>query len=160
MLMEVAFEIMREAGIRMPRAVGQAVSIVGAIVLGSAAVEAGVVTAMMVIIVSLTGIASFATPGIALANAVRMIRFPMMLLASTYGLYSIMMGMIFLVAHMTSLKSFGVPYMYPFSPYDSWRQKDTIWRSPFKNSRTRPDLNLKKIQGENPEGSERERHET
>lgn len=144
----------------MPRAVGQAVSIVGAIVLGSAAVEAGVVTAMMVIIVSLTGIASFATPGIALANAVRMIRFPMMLLASTYGLYSIMMGMIFLVAHMTSLKSFGVPYMYPFSPYDSWRQKDTIWRSPFKNSRTRPDLNLKKIQGENPEGSERERHET
>ncbi|MBW5445133.1 spore germination protein [Cohnella sp. CFH 77786] len=158
MLMEAAFEIMREAGVRMPRAVGQAVSIVGAIVLGSAAVEAGVVTAMMVIIVSLTGIASFATPGIALSNAVRMIRFPMMLLASTFGFYGLMMGMIFLVAHMTSLKSFGVPYLYPFSPYDPWRQKDTIWRSPLKTARTRPDLTMK--QGTARGDSERERHET
>ncbi|WP_373229617.1 spore germination protein [Cohnella sp.] len=160
MMMEISFEIMREAGIRMPRAVGQAVSIVGAIVLGSAAVEAGIVTAMMVIIVSLTGIASFAIPGIPMNNAVRMIRFPMMVLASTFGFYGIMMGIIFLVAHMTSLRSFGVPYLYPFSPFDPWRQKDTIWRSPFKSSRTRPDLKDKK--GESPgipEG-ESERHES
>lgn len=159
MIMEISFEIMREAGIRMPRAVGQAVSIVGAIVLGSAAVEAGVVTAVMVIIVALTGIASFSIPGIPMNNAVRMIRFPMMILASTFGFYGIMMGIIFLVAHMTSLKSFGVPYLYPFSPFDPWRQKDTVWRSPFKSSRTRSDLKDK--QGESPgtpEG-EGERHE-
>lgn len=160
MIMEISFEIMREAGIRMPRAVGQAVSIVGAIVLGSAAVEAGVVTAMMVIIVALTGIASFTIPGIPMNNTVRMIRFPMMVLASTFGFFGIMMGIIFLVAHMTSLKSFGVPYLYPFSPFDPWRQKDTIWRSPFKSSRTRPDLKDK--QGESPGGpeGEGERHET
>ncbi len=143
LLMEVSFEIMREAGVRMPRAVGQAVSIVGAIVLGSAAVEAGVVTAMMVIVVSLTGIASFATPGVQLNNAVRVIRFPMMILASTFGFYGVMMGMIFLVAHMTSLKSFGVPYLYPFSPFDPRRQEDTIWRSSIRTSRTRPDLSAK-----------------
>ncbi|MFC5467266.1 spore germination protein [Cohnella suwonensis] len=158
MLMEISFEIMREAGIRMPRAVGQAVSIVGAIVLGTAAVEAGVVTAMMVIIVSLTGIASFAIPGLPLNNAVRVIRFPMMILASTFGFYGIMMGMIFLVAHMTSLKSFGVPYLYPFSPFDPWRQKDTFWRSPIKTSRTRPDL--KEKAGESPDVPEGERHES
>lgn len=159
MIMEVSFEIMREAGIRMPRAIGQAVSIVGAIVLGSAAVEAGVVTAMMVIIVALTGIASFSIPGVPMNNAVRMIRFPMMILASTFGFFGIMMGIFFLVAHMTSLKSFGVPYLYPFSPFDPWRQKDTVWRSPFKSSRTRPDLKDKQVESPGTPEGEGERHE-
>ncbi|PZT56889.1 spore germination protein [Paenibacillus silvae] len=138
LLMEIAFEIMREAGTRMPRAVGQAVSIVGAVVLGQAAVQAGIVTAMMVIIVSLTGIASFTLPGYTLTNAARLIRFPFMLAASTLGFYGIIIAMIMLVAHLTSLKSFGVPYMSPFSPFDLKDQQDTIWRSPLQSRTTRP----------------------
>lgn len=138
LLMEIAFEIMREAGTRMPRAVGQAVSIVGAVVLGQAAVEAGIVTAMMVIIVSLTGISSFALPGYTVTNAARLIRFPLMLAASTLGFYGIIIAMIILVAHLTSLKSFGTPYMSPFSPFDLKAQKDTLWRAPLKSEITRP----------------------
>ncbi|WP_434749141.1 spore germination protein [Paenibacillus amylolyticus] len=139
-LMELAFEIMREAGTRMPRAVGQAVSIVGAVVLGQAAVQAGIVTAMMVIIVSLTGIASFTLPGYTLTNAARLIRFPLMLAASTLGFYGIIIAMIMLIAHMVSLKSFGVPYLSPFAPFDFKEQKDTIWRSPIKSAATRPHI--------------------
>ncbi|MBB6021711.1 spore germination protein KA [Paenibacillus sp. JGP012] len=137
LLMELAFEIMREAGTRMPRAVGQAVSIVGAVVLGQAAVQAGIVTAMMVIIVSLTGIASFTLPGYTLTNAARLIRFPLILAASILGFYGIIIAMIMLIAHLASLKSFGVPYLSPFSPFDLEGQKDTIWRSPMKSAATR-----------------------
>lgn len=140
LLMEAAFEIMREAGTRMPRAVGQAVSIVGAVVLGQAAVQAGVVTAMMVIIVSLTGIAGFTMPGFTLSTTARLIRFPMMLAASTLGFYGIIMAIILLVAHMASLRSFGIPYLSPFAPFGLKHQKDTIWRSPFKTAITRPRL--------------------
>lgn len=139
-LMEAAFELMREAGTRMPRAVGQAVSTVGAIVLGQAAVEAGIVTAMMVIVVSFTGIASFTLPGFTLTTSARLIRFPMMLAASTFGFYGIFMCTILIVAHLTSLRSFGIPYLSPFAPFGFKRQKDTLWRSPFKTPDTRPGL--------------------
>ncbi|MDP9697642.1 spore germination protein KA [Paenibacillus intestini] len=140
LLMELAFEIMREAGTRMPRAVGQAVSIVGAVVLGQAAVQAGIVTAMMVIIVSLTGIASFTMPAFALTTTARIIRFPMMFVASTLGFYGIILAMIVLIAHMTSLRSLGIPYLSPFAPFGAGKQKDTIWRALFKSPKTRPDL--------------------
>lgn len=138
LLMEVAFEIIREAGTRMPRAIGQAVSIVGAIVLGQAAVEAGIVTAMMVIIVAFTGIASFTMPGFTLSTSSRIIRFPMMIAAATFGFYGVFIGVILLVAHMASLRSFGIPYLAPFSPFGMRGQKDTIWRYSFKNRKTRP----------------------
>jgi spore germination protein KA len=138
LIMEVSFEIIREAGTRMPRAIGQAVSIVGAIVLGQAAVEAGIVTAMMVIIVALTGIASFTLPGFSLSTSSRIIRFPMMVAASTFGFYGVFIGVILLVAHMVSLRSFGIPYMAPFSPFGLRGQKDTFLRMPHKNRNTRP----------------------
>lgn len=139
-LMEAAFEIMREAGTRMPRAIGQAVSTVGAIVLGQAAVEAGIVTAMMVIVVSFTGIASFTMPGFTLSTSARLIRFPMMIAATTLGFYGIFICSILLVAHLTSLRSFGIPYLSPFAPFGLKHQKDAIWRSPFKTPATRPGL--------------------
>jgi spore germination protein KA len=139
-LMEIAFELMREAGTRMPRAIGQAVSTVGAIVLGQAAVEAGIVTAMMVIIVSFTGIASFTLPGFTLSTSARLIRFPMMIAASTFGFYGVFLGIILLVAHLTSLRSFGIPYLSPFAPFGFKHQKDTLWRSPHKTPNTRPEL--------------------
>lgn len=138
LLMEIAFEIIREAGTRMPRAIGQAVSIVGAIVLGQAAVEAGIVTAMMVIIVAFTGIASFTLPGFTLSTSSRIIRFPMMIAAATFGFYGVFIGVILLMAHLVSLRSFGVPYLSPFAPFNARKQKDTVWRAPIKNEETRP----------------------
>ncbi|AWB46330.1 spore germination protein [Paenibacillus sp. CAA11] len=152
-LMEVAFEILREAGVRMPRAVGQTVSIVGALILGQAVVEAGIITPVMVIVVALTGIASFAIPAYNLAIAGRLIRFSFMVLAAMFGLYGITLGMIVLVAHMASLRSFGVPYLAPLTPFMLRDNKDTLLRfpMPFMNKRTQVisgderDLNNKEI---------------
>lgn len=139
-MMEVTFEILREAGIRMPRAVGQAVSIVGALVLGQAAVEAGIVSASMVIVVSVTAIANFVFPAYNMAISVRMLRFGMMILAASFGLYGITIGLLALLLHLNSLRSFGVPYMAPISPFILDDQKDTIFRFPIWGLFSRPRL--------------------
>ncbi len=139
-MMEVTFEILREAGIRMPRAVGQAVSIVGALVLGQAAVEAGIVSASMVIVVSITAIANFVFPAYNMAISVRMLRFFMMMLAASFGLYGITVGLLALLLHLNSLRSFGVPYMAPFSPLITADLKDTLIRFPLWAQFTRPRL--------------------
>lgn len=125
-LMEGAFEIIREAGVRMPRAVGQTVSVVGALILGQAVVEAGIITPVMVIVVALTGIASFAIPAYNMAIAGRIIRFGFLILAGMFGFYGITLGLIVLVAHMNSLRSFGVPYLSPIVPLSSRGQKDAV----------------------------------
>ena len=111
--MEVTFEILREAGVRMPRSIGQAVSIVGALVLGQAAVQAGIISAAMVIVVAITGIASFAVPVFNLAISVRLLRFIIMGFAATTGFYGIAIIMLIIIAHLCSLRSFGIPYMAP-----------------------------------------------
>ncbi|MNN10854.1 Spore germination protein A1 [compost metagenome] len=130
MLMEVTFEILREAGVRMPRAIGQTVSIVGALILGQAVVEAGIITPIMVIVVALTGIASFALPAYNLSIAGRLFRFYFMVLGGMFGFYGITLGLIALVAHMNSLRSFGVPYLSPISPFVIQNQKDIVLRFP------------------------------
>ncbi|MFM9281399.1 spore germination protein [Paenibacillus jiagnxiensis] len=137
-LLESTFEIMREAGIRMPRLVGQTVSIAGAVVLGQAAVQAGIVTPLLTIVVAITGIASFAIPSYNMANSGRLFRFGFMVLAALFGLYGLALGLITLVAHLTSLKSFGVNYMSPFSPFDLNSLKDTILRLPAWKVKKRP----------------------
>lgn len=137
-LMESVFEILREAGIRMPRLIGPAISIVGALVLGQAAVEAGIISASMVIIVSITAISSFAIPNYAFANAVRVIRYALMILAGMYGLYGVFMGFIALLLHLCKLKSIGVPYMIPIAPKTKYATKDTIIRYPLWLNKTRP----------------------
>lgn len=129
-IMEGAFEILREAGVRMPRAIGQTVSVVGALILGSAVVEAGIITPIMVIVVALTGIASFAVPAYNMAIAGRIIRFGFLLLAGVFGFYGITLGLIVLVAHMNSLRSFGIPFLSPFVPMSAQGQKDTLLRLP------------------------------
>lgn len=89
----------------MPRAVGQTVSVVGALILGQAVVEAGIITPVMVIVVALTGIASFAIPAYNMAIAGRIIRFGFLILAGMFGFYGITLGLIVLVAHINSLRS-------------------------------------------------------
>ncbi|AFC27820.1 GerA spore germination protein [Paenibacillus mucilaginosus 3016] len=140
MMMEIAFEILREAGIRMPKAIGQAVSIVGALVIGQAAVEAGIVSAAMVIVVSLTAISNFVFPSFNMAISVRILRFGMMLLAATFGFFGVTIGLLALVIHLCSLRSFGVPYMAPFGPYNTQDQEDAIFRLPHRMLNKRPQM--------------------
>ncbi|RFU61136.1 spore germination protein [Peribacillus glennii] len=140
LIMEVTFEILREAGIRLPRAVGSAVSIVGALVIGQAAVQAGIVSPAMVIIVSITAIASFATPSFSMAISARLIRFFIMISAATFGFYGIILAFIMLLAHLCSLRSFSVPYMTPLAPFILANVGDTIVRFPWLDLGTRPKL--------------------
>ncbi len=130
-IMELAFEGLREAGIRLPRPVGQAVSIVGALVIGQAAVQAGLVSASLVIVVSFTGIASFVFPSYSLGLSVRLLRFPLMILAGTMGLFGVLLGIIALLVHMSKLRSFGVPYLSPLAPVHSEGLKDILARVPW-----------------------------
>ncbi|WP_129726296.1 spore germination protein [Ectobacillus funiculus] len=139
LLMEFTFEFLREAGVRMPRPIGQAVSIVGALVLGQAAVQAGIVSSAMVIVVAGTAIASFTIPHVAMTDATRLLRLIMMTLAASFGLYGIGLGLIVLVAHTCSIRSFGIPYLTPFAPLIISDWKDTIIRfpKPFLSKRPR-----------------------
>ncbi|EIJ82179.1 spore germination protein GerUA [Bacillus methanolicus PB1] len=139
-IMEVSFEILREAGIRLPKAVGSAVSIVGALVIGQAAVQAGIVSPAMVIVVAITAIANFATPSFAIAISARLIRFLFMISAATFGFYGIIIGIIMMTAHLCSLRSFGVPYMSPIAPFIPANAGDTFVRVPWWALRKRPRL--------------------
>jgi len=129
--MEITFEILREAGVRLPKPIGQAVSIVGALVIGQAAVQANIVSPLMVIVVALTGIATFAIPQFNLSLPVRILRFFLMLLASVFGMYGVMIGILFIMLHLFSMESFGKPYMAPLSPLRTGDFKDTLIRFPW-----------------------------
>ncbi|SHH75063.1 spore germination protein KA [Sporobacter termitidis DSM 10068] len=138
LLMDLTFEILREAGVRMPRAIGSAISIVGALVLGQAAVEAGLVSAATVIVVALTAISSFAITNYAMSNAVRLLRFAFICIAGILGLYGISMGLIILLLHLCKLKSASVPYLTPAAPYIKGANKDTLVRFPLFKLKFRP----------------------
>ncbi|KIL48221.1 spore germination protein [Jeotgalibacillus soli] len=140
LIMEVTFEILREAGIRMPKIIGPTISIVGALVIGQASVQAGIVSPAMVIVVSITAIASFATPSFPMAISIRLIRFLFMLCAATFGFYGIVLAFITLLAHLCGLRSFGVPYMSPLTPFIPENAGDTIFRRPWWDLRERPRL--------------------
>ncbi|MGP0586143.1 spore germination protein [Paenibacillus timonensis] len=136
--MELAFEALREASIRIPKSIGQAVSIIGALIIGTAAVQAGIVSAAMVIIVSLTGIASFIIPHFDLGLAFRLLRFPLMILASMFGLYGVTCGIILIYIHLVNMRSFGVPYMSPIAPLVVEDLGDSFLRAPWWKMHKRP----------------------
>ncbi|GMK38639.1 spore germination protein [Paenibacillus sp. CCS19] len=112
-IMEFFFELLREAGIRLPRPVGSAVSIVGALVIGEAAINAGLASPIMVVVVALTGIASFALPQYNMAIALRVLRFPLMVLSAVLGGFGLMFGLLIILWHLITLRSLGQPYMNP-----------------------------------------------
>lgn len=138
LLMEITFEGLREAGLRLPRQVGQAVSIVGALVIGQAAVQAGIVSAPLVIVVSITGIASFTIPDYSAGLAVRFLRFPLIFAAGTAGLYGLTLGVLFILLHVCGLRSFGAPYFSPVAPLTVSNLKDVLIRVPWWSMRRRP----------------------
>lgn len=138
-VMELTFEILREAGLRMPRAIGQAVSVVGTLVIGQAAVEAGIVSAGMVIVVSITAISTFTLPSYTMSIPVRILRFVFMGAAASFGLFGVIMGVFVLLLHLSSLRSFGEPYMAPLSPYKGVDMGDGLLRLPRWLMFKRPD---------------------
>ncbi|NLI13428.1 spore germination protein [Pelotomaculum propionicicum] len=130
LLMELAFELLTEAGVRLPRAFGQTISIVGGIVIGQAAVNASLVSPILVIVVALTAVATYTIPSITLSNTVRMLRFPFMIAAAFMGLFGVVAGSMLLIFHLCSLRSFGVPYLSPLAPLSMGDLKDTFIRAP------------------------------
>ncbi len=137
-LMEFSFELIREGGLRIPGVLGSTIGIVGALILGQAAVTANIVSPIVVIIIALTGLASFAIPDFQMAMAFRMLRFVMLLLAATLGLVGVASGLLIMVLLLCSMKSFGVPYMVPVAP-KAKANLDVVIRGPVFRQEQRPD---------------------
>jgi len=125
-LMIITLEILQEAGIRLPRVVGQTVSIVGGLVIGQAAVEAGIISPIMLIVVSITAISSYALSDYSLALVTRIIRLPFMIAGTLFGLVGTSILLLVLLGYVASLESFGVGYLEPISPYNLRDWKDTL----------------------------------
>ncbi|MGI6126165.1 MAG: spore germination protein [Planifilum sp.] len=138
MLMEIAFEAVREAGLRLPKIIGSAVTIVGALIVGEAAVTAGIVSAPVVIIVAITGISSFTVPRYVLGFSMRILRFPLLIISGTLGMVGFSLAMIAIVIHLASLRSFGKPYLEPIGPLRPQGLKDVLIRAPWWKMDTRP----------------------
>jgi len=151
MIMEITFEILREAGIRLPRPIGQAVSIVGALVIGEAAIRAGLVAASTVIVVAMTGIASF-TFAYSASIAFRLLRFALTILSAAFGLFGLISGLAIIGIHLCTLRSFGVPYLSPIAPTTGVDLKDVIFRAPWWAMLSRPRLIVRKDQKRQEQG--------
>lgn len=157
-IMEITLEMLREAGIRLPAKIGQTVGIVGGIVIGQAAVEAGIVSNIMVIVVALTAIASFIIPNYEMGSAIRIIRFPMMILASLFGFVGIIVGLMILLSHFIGLESLGMPYGSPVAPLRIPDWKDLFVRFPQWSLEKRPfntrAVQMKRANTRHPKGDE------
>ncbi|SFB14294.1 spore germination protein [Lentibacillus halodurans] len=137
-IMALTMELLREAGARLPTTIGNTIGIVGGLVIGEAAVQAGIVSPIMVIVVAVTAIASFSIPSYSVAISFRLLRFGFMLAAALLGLYGIILVYIMINIHIVNLKSIGVPYSTPFSPsfFRDW--KDLVLRAPITMRTRRP----------------------
>lgn len=141
LLIMIIFELLVEAGIRLPRVVGGAVNIVGALILGQAAVQAGLVSPFLVIIIAATAISNFVLgSGYQLMQAVRVIRFVALVAAQVLGLYGITLVFLWLLIYMAGLSSFGVPYLYPLAPWNTKEIVNAITRPNWLYIDRRPDL--------------------
>lgn len=135
-IMGLVFEILREGGVRLPRSVGQAISIVGAIVLGDAAVGASLVSAPMIIVVGLTGVAGFVVSQF--NDVAVVVRLGLVVLAGVLGFYGFLLGGMGLMLHLASIKSFGVPYLSSLTSLSVQGSQDTLLRSPWWKMQMRP----------------------
>lgn len=122
----VIYEIMKEAGLRLPRPVGHTVSIIGALLIGDSAVNAGIISAPMVMIVALTAISSFVIPSV--YEQVTFLRFIMIILGGLFGLFGFSIGFLFLIINITSIESFDIPFTSPFIPFNLSMMGDSLFR--------------------------------
>jgi spore germination protein len=138
LILELTFELIREAGVRLPTLIGGVVGIVGGLVIGQAAVEAGIVSPIMVIIVAVTAISSFSIPDYGFTNAFRLFRFLLIFASAFLGLYGMVLGLLLMLGHLVRLKSFDTPYMSPFVSVTASDLKDTMVRVPMFMMKNRP----------------------
>lgn len=139
-LMELTIELLRESGTRIAGPIGTTIGIVGGLIIGQAAVEAGIVSSLMIIIVAVTTIASFSLPSYEWASGFRFCRFIFMALAGILGLYGIMLGIVVLSTHFARLESFGIPFSAPYSGLgiEEGDLKDTLIKAPIQKLQLRP----------------------
>ncbi|RXI97826.1 spore germination protein [Anaerobacillus alkaliphilus] len=131
LIMEITIELLREAGARLPTKVGSTIGIVGGIVIGTAAVEAGFTSNVLIIAVASSAIASFVLPSYNMSNAIRIVRFFIIILAGYLGIFGMMIGLAWFTIHVASLTSLRTPYLIPLAPF-YWKEwKDIFVRSPF-----------------------------
>jgi spore germination protein KA len=138
LFLEITIEFLREAGARLPTKIGQTLGIVGGIVIGQAAVEASLTSNILLILVALSALASFTTPIYKMSNAIRFLRFPIIILAAIWGGIGIFIGVGFLFVHVIRLKSLGDPYAVPIFPLRIMSFKDSFIRSSFQILNKRP----------------------
>lgn len=139
LMLLIAFELLLEAGLRLPRTIGQAISIIGALVVGQAAVQAKLISPAVVIVVAVTGITGFTMPNQDYANALRILRFIFVISASIAGLYGVSLAFVALLYHINSLETFGVPYLSPFVANEGREMlQDTLIRIPLYKIKKRP----------------------
>jgi len=134
----IAFEVLIEAGLRLPKTVGTAMSILGGLVVGQAAVSANIVSPLVVVIVALAGISGFIMPNQDLSSGIRVIRFAFAFLAAIGGFLGLAVGLILLLTHLCSLDNYGIAYMSPFVDIDESNHKDTLFRFPIKYFKKTP----------------------
>lgn len=140
-IMELAFELLREAGVRLPSPVSSTIGIVGGIIIGSAAVEAGLVSPAVVIVSALTGICSFVIPNVAMVSGLRLSKYIVIFAAAIFGLFGVWAAVLFLLMHLCGLVSYGIPYLYPFcssSVNNDTDWEDSIIRLPLHKMKRRP----------------------
>ncbi len=139
-IMIIAFEILRESDIRIPSSMGTSVSILGGLVLGDAAVSAGIVSPIMIIVVAMSAISGLLMPSIEAVNSIRWYRFILIILASIFGGFGIFLGSILILTNLADMKSVGIDYVYPFAPINFYELKDSIVKIPDKKKKLRNPL--------------------
>jgi spore germination protein KA len=137
LFMEFSFELIREAGIRIPGVIGPTIGIVGALILGQAAVAASIVSPILIIVVAITALGSFVVPNYNASFTIRLLRFVFTLLGSILGFYGIAWGIFIMTLHTATLMSFGVPFLSPITPYRA-KSADRIIRPQIFEQRFRP----------------------
>lgn len=138
LILEITIELLREAGARLPTKVGQTIGIVGGLVIGTASVEAGLTSNVLLILVALAALSSFITPVYRMSNTIRLLRFPLIILASIWGIIGLTLGFVMLVIHLIKLKSIGRPYLEPLYPPRIRDLKDAFIRLPYSKQKLRP----------------------
>ena len=140
-LMEISFELLREAGVRLPGAMGNTIGIVGGLIIGQAAVDANLVSPIVVIVVAFTALCSFSIPNEEFAFSFRILKFYVIVLSAWLGFFGFLIALLTVFIHLSRLESFGIPYLMPFvgaDVNDYHDERDSIWRAPLKKMVRRP----------------------
>lgn len=146
--MIISFEILRESDVRIPSSMGTAISILGGLVLGDAAVSAGIISPIMIIVVAISVISGLIFQSVEAINAIRWWRFSLMILSALFGLYGIFIGIVLIITNLSDTKSFDKDYLYPYAPINFKEQQDGFIKTGNEKIKYRnPLLSDNKIRG-------------